>query len=816
MQESRKIPKKAENAPRTRLFEFDPFTLNPLKRIVLHGNEPVPMTPKCFDILLALVERNGEVLVKEELMERVWPDTAVEEGNLNRHISTLRKVLGESPNDHRYIVTVPGRGYRFVADVREVLEESATVMRHEPNGSGEAGEDAPEVHGKKAVVQPITAYAPVIVRPPVAAPHPSLRGWPVWTGAGAVACALGLALLYLFVFRAKPTLGANDRILIADFSNTTGDVVFDDTLKQAVSVDLSQSPYLNILSEAKVSATLKLMTKAPDTRITGDVARDLCQRAGCKAYITGSIARLDPQYVIGLNAIDCESGDSIAREQVKAQSKDQVLNGLDEAASNLRQRLGESLSTVREFRTPLVDATTPSLDALKAYSLGLQKDEENDAAAVPFLKRAIELDPEFASAYAALAVCYRNLGESGLARENFSKAFELRGHVSEREKLLIAARYYNHVTGELQKAIDAYQLWVQAYPRDAAARSNLGSLYGASGQYEKSIAETREAIRLEPDSGTNYSNLILAEAALERLDDSRKTFELQMARKVNDPIARVNWFGVAFVLGDAKEMEEQMAWSAGQPEGEDNFLAAKSDAEGYYGHRQRARQYTTKAIESALRNDEKETAAQWQMDGAIREAEFGNRQFARRQTEAARALTASHDTQILAALTLARTGDNSEAERLAADLEKRYGLDTLVLNFWIPLIRASIEINRNNPARAIEILQPAAPYELASPVAWSGLGGPMYPAYLRGAAYLQLHQGNNAAAEYQKIADHPGFMMACPLGALAQLGLARAYREAGDPAKSRSFYQKFFTLWKDADPDIPILQQAKLEYARLR
>jgi eukaryotic-like serine/threonine-protein kinase len=816
MQESRKIPKKPENAPRTRLYEFGPFSLNPLKRIVLCGNEPVPLTPKCFDILLVLVEHSDEVLVKEELMERVWPDTAVEEGNLNRHISTLRKLLGESPNDHRYIVTVPGRGYRFVADVREVLEEASTVSRHEPNGSDDAVEIASEIHGKKGVVQPITAHAPVIVRPQVTA-HPSFFGGRlVWVGTGAAACVLTMALLYVFVFRAKPALGANDRILIADFSNTTGDAVFDDTLKQAVSVDLSQSPYLNILSDAKVSATLKLMTKAPDTRLAGDIARDLCQRAGCKAYITGSIARFDTQYVISLNAIDCESGDSIAREQVKAASKDQVLNGLDEAASTLRQKLGESLSTVREFRTPLVDATTPSLEALKAYSLGLQKDQVNDAAAIPFLKRALELDPEFASAYAALAVCYRNLGESGLARENFSKAFDLRGHVSEREKLLIAARYYNHVTGELQKAIDAYQLWVQAFPRDAAARSNLGSLYGASGQYEKSIAETQEAIRLDPDSGTNYSNLILAEAALDRLDDAKKTFEQQMARKINDPIARVNWFGVAFVLGDANEMEAQMVWSAGQPEGEDNFLAARSDAEGYYGHGHKAREYSVKAIESALRNDEKETAAQWEMDGAIREAEFGNREFARRQTKAARALTTSHDTQILAALTLARTDDNAEAERLANDLEKRYPLDTLVINYWIPVIRASVEINRNNPARAIEILQPTGPYELASPVTWSGLGGPMYPAYLRGAAYLQLHQGNNAVVEYQKIADHPGFMLACPLGGLARLGMARAYLEAGDQTKARTYYQKFFTLWKDADPDIPILVAARAEYTNLR
>jgi eukaryotic-like serine/threonine-protein kinase len=816
MQESRKFPKKPENSPRVRSYEFGPFSLNPLKRIVFRGNDPVPVSPKCFDILLVLVEHSDEVLVKEELMERVWPNTVVEEGNLNRHISTLRKVLGESPNDHHYIVTVPGCGYRFVAEVRELSEENPTVMRHEPKGSVDSVEIAFQGHGQKAAVQPISAYSPLAVLPHAVAPGSYLRNRFLWAGAVGVVCLLGLALMFHFKFRPKPVLGMNDRILIADFSNTTGDVVFDDTLKQAVSVDLSQSPFLNILSDAKVSATLKLMTKPSDTRLTEDVARDLCQRAGCKAYITGSIARLDAQYVIGLNAIDCESGDSIAREQVKAESKDRVLNALDETASTLRQKLGESLSTVREFDTPLVDATTPSLDALKAYSLGLQKDEVNDAAAIPFFKRAIELDPEFASAYAALAVCYRNLGESGLARENFSKAFELRGHVSEREKLLITARYYNHVTGELQKAIDAYQLWVQAYPRDAVAHSQLASLYGASGQYEKSIVETQDAIRLDPDSGTNYSNLILAQASLDRLDDAKKTFDQQMARKIDDPIARVNWFGVAFVRGDVQEMEEQMAWSAGKPEGEDNFLAAKSDAEAYYGHAQKAREFSRRAFESALRNDERETAAQWQMDGAIREVEFGNRNLARRETAAASALTTSHDTQILAALALARSGDTAEAERLANDLEKRYPLDTLLTNYWIPVIFASIEINRNNPARAIEVLQPAAPYELASPVTWSALGGPMYPAYLRGAAYLQLRQGNDAAAEYRKILDHPGFMLACPLGALAHLGLARAYALQGDSDRANAAFQDFLTLWKDADPDIPIFIAAKSDYAKLQ
>jgi eukaryotic-like serine/threonine-protein kinase len=816
MQESRKFPKKAEGAAHACSYQFGPFSLNSQKRIVLRDHEPIPLTPKCFDILSALVERAGEVLVKEELMEAVWQDTVVEEGNLNRHISTLRKALGESPNDHRYIVTVPGRGYQFVAEVREVFNEQPTLIRRDGKSRSEGVEHAGENPLRESATLSLSAHAPLIVRPASPAPVRTPQKRLLWTAALVAAGVLSAGLFYELAYRSKPPLTASDRILISDFSNSTGDVVFDDALKQALSVALSQSPYLNILSDAKVRATLNLMTRPPDTQLIGDVAREVCQRAGGKAYITGSIARLDTQYVVGLQALDCSTGDSIAREQVKAGSKDGVLSALDHAGKDLRQRLGESLQTVREFDTPLVDATTPSLDALKSYSLGLHKAEVNDAAAIPFLKRAVELDPEFASAYAALASCYRNMGEQGMARDNFTKAFDLREHVSEREKLLITARYYNHVTGELQKAIETYQLWIQAYPRDAGARSNLGSLYGATGQFEKSIEETREALRLDPDGGANYSNLLLAQAAIDRLDDATETYQQAMARKVDDPILRVNWFGVAFVRSDVQEMDKQMAWSAGKPEGEDNFLAAKSDAEAYHGYVRKAREFSSKAVNSALRSGEKEAAAQWRMDEAVREAEFGNFSVARGDIAIARALTDSHDTEILSALALARIGQAPEAETLAADLQKRYPLDTLVNDYWVPVIRASVELGRHHPEQAIELLQPAAPYELASPVTWSGLGGPLYPAYLRGAAYILLRRGPEAAAEYQKMVDHAGFMLACPLGALARLGLARSYAVAGDSAKARIAYQNFFALWGHADPDIPILNEAKAEFANLR
>ena len=369
MQGFGKFPKKSESPHYRGLYEFGPSRINPLKRIVLRDSEPLPLTPKCFDILLALVEHAGEVLVKEELMESVWPDTVVEEGNLNRNISTLRKVLGEFPNDHRYIVTVPGRGYRFVAEVREAPEELPKVTRDEPRETavGESREYPHDPFSRKGTVQPLPIPAPSIVHSPVPRRFARIPLSALWLTVGGVASAFALLILVRFGLRTRPVLSATDQVLIADFSNTTGDPVFDDTLKQAVSVQLTQSPYLNILSDARIRATLQLMTKPQDTKLTPEVAQDLCQRAGCKTYISGSIANLGNQFVIGLRAINCRTGDLLAQEQVTAQNKESVLKALDVAGTNLRKKLGESLITVQRFDTPLAEDTTPSLEALKAY-----------------------------------------------------------------------------------------------------------------------------------------------------------------------------------------------------------------------------------------------------------------------------------------------------------------------------------------------------------------------------------------------------------------------------------------------------------------
>jgi tetratricopeptide (TPR) repeat protein/class 3 adenylate cyclase len=611
-------------------------------------------------------------------------------------------------------------------------------------------------------------------------------------------------------------LNVADTIILADFDNQTGDTVFDDTLKQALSISLRQSPFLNIVPEERVGATLKLMTRPADTRITPPVARDVCERANSKAYIAGLIARLGSQYVIGLNAVNCRTGEMLAQQQSKAAEKEEVLDALGNAAGKLREELGESLSTVEKFATPLADATTPSLDALKAYSQGLIKDRQNDAEAVPFFKRAIELDPNFASAYEGLGTSFYNLGESGLARDNFTKAFQLNGRASERERFVIAARYYQMVTGEIQKAIENFQVWIQAYPRDARAHGNLGGLYGATGRFENAVAETLEALRLSPDSGANYANLVLSYTALNRLEEAKAIYGKAIARGVaDDPLTRLSFFGVAFLEGDTAEMSRQMAWSAGKPQAEEIFLAAKSDTEAYYGRLRSAREYSRRATDSALLSNEKETAAQWMLSAAVREAEFGNSDRARRAAASALALSANHDSEILAALAFARAGDVPQAEKLANALAANYPRDTLVISYWPPVIRAAIEIDGKNPSRALEVVEPAAAYELANPDTWPGLGGPLYPIYLRGEARLALRQGSEAGEEIQKLLDHRGLMRACPLGPLAHLGLARAYVLQGETAKARAAYMGFLSLWKDADLDIPILIAAKAESAKL-
>jgi tetratricopeptide (TPR) repeat protein/predicted Ser/Thr protein kinase len=642
------------------------------------------------------------------------------------------------------------------------------------------------------------------------------RGRALRWGGGAVvvisAALVAAAGLYVRSHRAA-TLTEKDTIVLADFANTTGDPVFDETLKQALAIQLAQSPFLNVLSEQKVGATLRMMGRSPGSKLTEEAAREVCQRVRSKALLAGSIAKLGSEYVIGLKAVDCDTGDPLAQEQISASGKESVLKALGKAATDLRGGLGETLASIRRFDTPVEDATTPSLEALKALSLGVKiEKEKGDAESIPYMKSAIELDPNFAVAYSSLAVSYANLGQSSLAGENAKKAYDLREHVSEREKYNIEAFYYAVTTGQLEEAAQTYELWVRTYPRDFVPRANLGNTYMLLGQWEKALRETQEAVRLEPHVA-NYSNLGQNYVALNLLDEANATFEECLGRKLDAGYLRLWMYYLAFLRNDGASMQRQAAWGAGKPGDEDLLLSAQSDTEAYYGRLRKARELSHRAMESAKHVDAKETAALWQANAALREAELGNAAPARQEAKQALSLAPGRDVEVLAGLALARAGDAAQAQAIADKLNRDFPQNTLLQSYWLPAIRAAVELNSGNAEKAITLLQSATPYELGQPPPLQV--GSMYPAYLRAQAYRLANRGPEAVLEFQKILDHRGIVLNFVGGALTHAGLARAYVAAGETVKSRAAYQDFLALWKDADVDIPILKQVKAEYAKV-
>jgi tetratricopeptide (TPR) repeat protein len=528
----------------------------------------------------------------------------------------------------------------------------------------------------------------------------------------------------------------------------------------------------------------------------------------------GSISKLGDQYVVGVDAVGCTSGDTLATEQEQASSKEDVLKALSKAATSLRGKLGESLASIQKFDVP-AEATTTSLEALKAFSMGITTHRtQGAAAAIPFMKRALELDPNFAAAYANLGVEYSTLGQTSLSAENIKKAYALRDRVSEHEKYLIASLYYSDVTGELEQAIQVYELWAKSYPQDLVPPNNLGVIYFNLGQYENAEAEAQESLRLEPMLVNCYANLATIYIALNQPGDAKKAIEQAQGRKLDSDLLHQTIYQLAFLKGDAAEMERQVAWAAGKPGSEDLLLSFQSDTEAYYGRLVKARDFSRRAVDSAVRDDSKETAALWQVNSALREAEFGNRAAAKQDVAAALALAPGRDVKLLAALALARIGETTPAKAIVDELEKNYGSNTILKVYWLPTIKAAMELNANNSTQAVVFLEAAGPYELGGP---PQLQVPtMYPVYIRGQAQLMAHNGAAAAIEFQKFLDHRGVTINFPLGALAHLQIGRAYVMQADTAKARAAYNDFLTLWKDADPDIPILKEAKAEYAKLQ
>jgi Flp pilus assembly protein TadD len=651
--------------------------------------------------------------------------------------------------------------------------------------------------------------------------------WRKWFVPTALLVALVLAgALYLRSRKTAARLTDQDTVVLADFTNSTGDAVFDDTLKTALGVALRQSPFLTLLSEGKVSATLQQMTR-PGAKLTPELAHEVCQRSSSKAYISGAIGSLGSDYVIGLKAVNCQNGDTLAQQQVTAASKEKVLDSLGEAAAKLRSEMGESLATVQKFDVPLAQATTSSLEALKAYSLGSKAGyEKGPAAALPFDQRAIELDPNFASGYGAVGVDYHNLGEAGRASQYYTKAFELRDRASEREKLGITGDYYSNVTGELEKAAQTFQQQIALYPRWSTPYGNLATVYAALGQYEKAVAITKQGMAIDPGRVTWDENLVNFALAQQKFDEARQIIREAQTRNPDDLAFHDADYALAFLAGDAARMTEQLKWYAGKPEYENFGLALAADTEAYGGRLRKARELTKAAVASAIRADSKESGAIWQAIAAQREAAFGNAPEARQAAaEALKLAPTSQGVGSEAALAFALAGDAPKAEALVQDIEKRFPLDSQIQSQWLPAIRAQLALNRKDSGAALIELQASSPLELGG-IPFILNGSCLYPVYMRGEAYLAAGQGKAAAAEFQKFLDHSGLVWNCWTGSMARLGVARAnaveFKSAqgadADAARVRALraYQDFLAVWKDADADVQVVKQAKSELEELQ
>ncbi|HEY2943779.1 MAG TPA: winged helix-turn-helix domain-containing protein [Vicinamibacteria bacterium] len=767
--------------PAPHLYSFDDFTLDLDRGCLLHAGEEVKLRPKVFGALKYLVENSGRLVTKAELVDAVWSDAFVTDDSIVQCLVELRRALGDEAQ--RFVRTVPRRGYIFAAGVSPGTEREEEVKV--------AVAEALPTRSNRPIVIALTALA---------------------------VAAVGAVLLYSRRPAAPagaPALTDRDTVLIADFVNTTGDDVFDGTLRQALAVHLGQSPFLDIFSEERIRDTLRYMERPAGEPVTRDVAREIAQRQGVKAVLTGSIAPLGAHYVISLEAVDARTGDPIVREQTEAESREQVLRKLGEAASKLREKLGESLGSIEKFDAPLEQATTASLEALRAFSLGRQAHFSGRYfEAIPFYKRAVELDPDFAIAHAGLAITYGTAQEYGLAAEFAQQAFDLRERASERERFYISARYYMDVLRDSDKTIEVQELWKQTYPRDFVPRTNLAVRYCAIGQFARALEEAREAVRLRPDAGVGYASVALSLICLNRYDEARAAIEQAMARKLEPPHSRYMLYAVGFLHGDQAAMQEQLDRAVGTPI-EAGMLAAESVTVASSGQLRKARELTDRAVDLARRRGLTEGAAQYAAGDALWEAAFGNCREAKQAAAKSLAIARSRYGLSWSALALALCGASDQAGRLADEMSSRFPHDTFFKTYWLPAIRAAVEIDRH-PAQAVRLLKVALGGE-------TGTHASLWPAYVRGLAYLRERAGSEATAEFQKILDHRGVLApkdpnpaAYALYPLAHLGLARAAALTGDLDKSRKEYEELLALWKDADPDIPVLREARNEYRSAR
>jgi eukaryotic-like serine/threonine-protein kinase len=776
------------------VYQFGPFEVNPASGEFLKHGRRIRLQELPYRLLVALLESPGEVISREELRSCLWPDdTFVDfDSSLRVAVGKLREALDDNADAPRYVETIPKRGYRFlVTEVRRVdaAHEAAELEAAEPRDD----------------LQPLKTGAK------------TTRWWMV-ASVAILMIGIGLAVGGRMIFSRKVhALTEKDTIVLADFANATGDPVFDGTLRQGLSVQLEQSPFLSIISDEQVQQTLRLMGQPANAKLILAIAREVCQRTGSAAVLDGSIGKIGTQYLLTLKAVNCESGKTLASTEAQASDENHVLNALGKVSVDIRNKLGESLSTIQKFDTPLEQATTPSLEALKAYSSGIQTTQtKGPVAAIPFFKRAIELDPNFAAPYAWLGIIATGALEPSLSVEYRTKAYELRDRTSAAERYWVTAAYEKGVTGDVPKAVEACDLWIQAYPRSYVPHVYLaGAVLPIVGQYERAAEESTEGIRLSPDYPLPYALRILAYTALNRFDEAKATYARAVESKLQSPYLSLGMYNVAFAQNDPAGMTQQVAKMEAQPRWGHTMLFLEGDTAAYYGHIKAAREFSRRAMDSAQLAGEKDATAIYSGLSGLREVSFGNPQEARRQATLALKLSTSRDVLDYAALALAYSGDDAQAKALADDLNKRFPEDTLVQFNYLPSIRGKLALNKGNASDAIKDLEAAVPYELGFSKGNDFVGNMMFPVFVRGEAYLASRQGGKAVAEFQKILDHRGLVLNRPIGALARLGLGRAYVLEGDTVKAKAAYQDFLTLWKDADPDIPVLQQAKAEYAKL-
>ena len=781
------------------VYQFGPFEVNAAAGELLKNGRRIKLQEQPCRLLIALLESPGEVISREELRSRLWEgDTFVHfDGSLRVAVGKLREALDDNADDPRYIETIPKRGYRFlVTEVRRI---------------GEAGEAAerpaaiPNAEAQQAELESLK-------------PSGRATGWWVVAGAAMLMIAIGLTIgTRTSSSHQVRALTNNDTVVLADFANTTGDPVFDGTLRQGLSVQLEQSPFLSIVSDEKIQQTLVMMGQPPDTRLIPAIAREVCQRTQSAGVLDGLIAKIGTQYLLTLKAADCESGRTLASTEARATDQNHVLDALGDASVEIRNKLGESLSTIKKFDTPLEQATTPSLKALKAFSSGMQTLRmKGPDAATPFFKHAIELDPNFAVAYAYLGVMATTSLEPSLSVDYRTKAYELRDRASEAEKYWITATYHKGVTGNIPKAIETCDLWIQDYPRSELPHLYLGAaVLPVVGQLERAVEESTTGIRLRPDFPLAYAFGIRAYTAENHYDDAKATYAQTLQRKLHSPYIDAVMYFLAFAQDDRGEMARHAAAVESLPKWEHQMLNMEGDTAAYSGHLKAAREFSRRAIDRAQRAGEKDAPALYLGTSGLREAWFGNTVEARRRATLATKLSAGRDLQYFAALAFAYTRDNARARALADDLGKRFPEDTIVQFNYLPSIRGRLALNRGDATGALEVLAASAPYELGATRAVDLDWTAMFPVFVRGEAYLAARRGSEAAGEFQKILDHRGLVLNQPMGALARLGLGRAYVLRGDAQKAKTAYQDFLALWKDADQDIPVLQRAKAEYAKL-